>query len=124
MSYCRKCFVSIVACLLLATPSSPGQSESRYQTGTVVEVKPHQAAHSDKTTKHYDVTVKVGDTLYTVLYTPTPGSKVVEYSAGMDRPVLIEGDNLKFNDLRGHSASLPIVSRKQVTKKASSTPGN
>jgi len=62
-----------------------GQSTSKYQVGTITEVKAHQAAGSSASdAASYDVSVKVGDTIYVVLYTPPLGEETVKYSAGRD----------------------------------------
>ena len=60
-----------------------GQSTSKYQVGTITEVKPHQDAGGSATgAAGYDVSVKVGDTIYVVLYTPPLGEETVKYAAG------------------------------------------
>ena len=60
-----------------------GQSTSKYQVGTITEVKAHQAAGSGVSdAASYDVSVKVGDTIYVVLYTPPLGEETVKYLQG------------------------------------------
>jgi len=67
-----------------------GQSTSKYQVGTITEVKAHQAAGSGASeVANYDVSVKVGDTIYVVLYTPPLGEIMVKYAAGRDLLVLV-----------------------------------
>ncbi len=83
-----------------------------------MEVKIHQpSTENDGGAKQYDISVKVGNTLYVVLYTSPTGSNIVEYRAGMDMPVSIQGDTRKFNDLMGRSQSVPILSRKPIESK-------
>lgn len=121
MSSSHRSSLAIVALVLLTCLAIFSQNKPLYQTGTVMEVKPHQPA-SDTSKKQYDLSIKVGDMLYTVLFTSPPGSKGVEYSAGMDRPVLVEGETMKFSDLRGNTVTMPILSRKQaVSKKETSS---
>jgi hypothetical protein len=61
------------------------QSTSAYQVGTITAVTPHQgAAGSDPFGASYDVSVKVGDTVYVVLYTPPVDVGTVKYAAGRD----------------------------------------
>jgi hypothetical protein len=122
MSLLGKAFVTVMT--LVLSLSSVAQDKPKYQVGTIMEVKDHQPATADDSKKQYDIVVKVRDTLYTVIFTSASGSRVAEYSAGMDRPVLIDGDTLKFSDLHGNSVSAPILSRKQVSKKPSSSAGN
>ena len=60
----------VVVTLCLLALAALGQSTSKYQVAMITEVKPRQApgdGTSDPTS--YDVSVKVGDTIYVVLYT-------------------------------------------------------
>jgi len=71
------------------------QTSSSYQPGTIMEVKAHQAAsETAPATKQYDVSMQVGNTIYVVLFTPPKGSNLVEYKAGTDLLVLVEGPGL------------------------------
>ena len=90
-----------------------GQSTSKYQVGTITEVKAHQivgSGASDVAT--YDVSVKVGDTIYVVLYTPPLGEITVKYAAGRDLLVLVGRNTVTYNDILGRSFALPIESQK------------
>lgn len=86
--------------------------QPRWQSGTITSVKPHTAKDSNQPdTQKYDVSVKVGDESYVVLYTPPPGSNSVRYRAGTSLQVLISDDTLTFNDLLGRANKLPILRR-------------
>ena len=90
-----------------------GQSTSKYQVGTITEVKVHQAARSgvsDATS--YDVSIKVGDTIYVVLYTPALGEDTVKYVTGCDLLVLVGKNTITYNDILGRSLAVPIESQK------------
>ena len=90
-----------------------GQSTSKYQVGTITEVKAHQAAGSGASdASNYDVSVKVGDTIYVVLYTPPLGEETVKYSAGRELLVLVRKRTITYNDLLGRSYEVPIESQK------------
>ena len=55
----------------LATVSALCQSTGKYQVGTITDVKPHQvAADAVPDVVSYDVSLKVKDTIYLLLYTP------------------------------------------------------
>ena len=70
--------------ICLTTFPAFGQSTSKYQVGTITEVKAHQTAGSGASdAASYDVSVKVGDTIYVVLYTPPLGEDTVKYAAGV-----------------------------------------
>ena len=94
-----------------------GQSTSKYQVGTITEVKAHQTTGSGASdAASYDVSVKVGDTLYVVLYTPPLGEETVKYSAGRDLLVLVGKRTIRYNDILGQSFEVPIESKKPAAK--------
>ncbi len=90
-----------------------GQSASKYQVGTITEVKVHQPAGSGASNAtSYDVSVKVGDTIYVVLYTPELGQETVKYAAGREILVLVGKTTITYNDIMGRSFSVPIEGQK------------
>ena len=94
-----------------------GQSASKYQVGTITEVKVHQAAGTGGSDAvSYDVSVKVGDTIYVVLYIPALGEETVKYAAGRDLLVLVGKNTITYNDLLGRSFAVPIESQKPAAK--------
>ena len=104
--------VSLLFILLTVFPVF-GQSTSKYQVGTITEVKVHQTAGSGASdAASYDVSVKVGDTVYVVLYTPAPGEDTVKYAAGRDLLVLVGKNRITYNDILGRSYDVPIESQK------------
>ena len=89
------------------------QSTSKYQVGTITEVKAHQTAGSGASdVATFDVSVKVGDTIYVVLYTPPLGEIMVKYAAGRDLLVLVGRNKITYNDILGQSYDVPIESQK------------
>ena len=102
-------------CILLTVFPAFGQSTSKYQVGTITEVKVHQTAGSGASeAASYDVSVKVGDTIYVVLYTPPLGEETVKYSAGRD--LLVGKRTIRYNDILGQSFEVPIESQKPAAK--------
>jgi hypothetical protein len=92
-----------------------GQSTSKYQVGTITEVKAHQAAGSGASNAaSYDVSVKVGDTIYVVLYTPALGEETIKYAGGRDLLVLVGKNTITYNDILGRSFAVPIESQNTV----------
>jgi hypothetical protein len=90
-----------------------GQSTSKYQVGTITEVKVHQGAGSGASDAvSYDVSVKAGNIVYVVLYTPPMGEENVKYAAGRDLLVLVGKNTITYNDIMGRSFSVPIQSQK------------
>ena len=100
-------------CISMVTFTAYGQAASKYQVGTITEVKIHQpAADGVSEAASYDVSLKVGDTVYLLLYTPPLGMNTVKYAAGRDLLVLVGKDKITYNDLLGQSFDVPIISRK------------
>jgi hypothetical protein len=93
------------------------QSRSEWKVGTITEVRIHETGEkigaSDAVS--YDVSVKVGDAIYVVLYTPPLRDVAVQYAAGRTGLVLVGKSTIRYNDLLGRSFDLPIESRKTAT---------
>jgi hypothetical protein len=107
----------VVATLCLLTLAALGQSRSKYQLAIITEVKPRQAAGdtaSDPTS--YDVSVKVGDTIYVVLYTQPLGEIPAKYETGRELLVLVGKNTITYNDMLGRSLQVPIESQRPVTE--------
>jgi hypothetical protein len=103
-------------CICMLTFPAFGQAATKYQVGTITEVKVHQSTTDDGSeVVKYDVSIKVGDRIYLVLYTPPLGMSTVKYAAGRDLLVLVGKDTITYNDLLGQSFEVPIVSRKSAT---------
>ena len=104
-------------CICLGTLPAICQSASKYQVGTIIDVKTHQEivdASSDVV--RYDVSLKVADTIYLVLYTPPLGMNTVKYSVGRDLLVLVGNKTVTYNDLLGQSFEVPIISQRPAEK--------
>ena len=104
--------VWVIGICLAALPAVC-QSTSKYQVATITEVRPHQAAGDDASSAaSYDVSVKVGDTIYVALYTPPLGENTVKYAAGRDLLVLMGKKTIIYNDILGRSFQVPIESQR------------
>jgi hypothetical protein len=107
--------------LLFVTLPAFCQSTSKYEVATIVEVTQHQAAGTggfDVTS--YDVSVKVGDTIYVALYTPPLGESEVKYFAGRELLVLVGKTTIAYNDILGRSFEAPIQSQRPATESKAS----
>jgi hypothetical protein len=108
--------VLLVGMCLVAIPALC-QSTSQYQVGTITEVKLHQTPEDGNDhASSYDVSVKVGNTIYVVLYTPPLGENTVKYAAGRDLLVLVGKTTITYNDILGRSMEVRIESQKPATK--------
>ena len=103
-----------MTCICLGTLPAFSQSTSKYQVATITDVKTHQDSGSDVV--RYDVSVKVGDTIYVVLYTPPLGMNTVKYAAGRELLVLVGKKTITYNDILGQSQEVPIVTQRSASK--------
>lgn len=106
----------IVVALCFVTLSALCQSTSKYQIATILEVKPHQSAGDGSSdAPSYDVSVKVGNAIYVVLYTTPLGEVPPKYAAGREMLVLVGKDTITYNDMLGRSLQVPIQSQRPAT---------
>jgi hypothetical protein len=115
-------FGLLAALICAASLSSMGQTPpSNYQRGTIIAVTPHQNAEGEHTPDlaRYDVSVKVGNTNYVVLFTPPNGSNTVEYSTGTDMLFLVGDNTLTFNSMVSGKTEMPILRREALPARGS-----
>jgi hypothetical protein len=106
-----------VIALCLLTFSALCQSASKWQIATITEVKPHPVAGEDTSDPiTYDVSVKVGDTIYVVRYTTPLGELAPKYAAGREMLVLVGKKTITYNDMLGRSLQVPIESQRPATQ--------
>ena len=105
----------VVFMLCMSALASFGQTpSSKYQPATIISVRAHDSSGKNATDRmQYDVSVRVGNTLYVVLYT-SRGSNFVEFSAGNELLVLVGETTLRFNDSLSGETDVPILSQKAV----------
>ena len=109
--------IGVIALCLLTFPALC-QTASKWQIATITQVEPHPTAKesaSDATS--YDVSVKVGDTMYVVLYTTPLGELPPKYAAGREMLVLVGKNTITYNDMLGRSLQVPIASQKPAEPK-------
>jgi len=116
-------FVCIL-CICFTAFLAFGQSTSKWQIGTIAEVSVHQSAEKvgSSTAASYDVSVKVEDTIYVVLYTPPLREATVKYAAGRDLLVFVGKSTVRYNDMLGQSHEVPIESQRPATDPKRSNP--
>ena len=85
-------------------PEQVAGKMSQYQVGAIMAVREHTAAaDADSSLTSYDISVRVGNTVYVVLYTPPLGDDTVRYVAGRDLLVLAGEKTITYNDMLGNS---------------------
>ena len=109
----RKLIAAIM--LFLSTLFALSQTTPKFRPGTIMAVTPHpnSANGQDHDGPAYDVSVKVGDTLYVVLYAPHNASRTVAYTAGMQLLVAVNKDTLTFNR-QETPVDVPILRRESL----------
>jgi hypothetical protein len=106
-----------VICIVLAASPVVAQAASAYQVATITDVKLHQAAgENGAEVSTYDVSLKVGDVIYTARYTDSMGTGTVKYAAGRSLLVLVGEKKITYNDILGRSVDTPILSQKPATE--------
>lgn len=111
----RKLIALVTVCLL--TLPALCQSLSKWEVATITEVKPHPVAGEDATDPiTYDISVKVGNTIYVVRYTTPPSDVPPKYAAGRELLVLVGKNTITYNDMLGRSLQVPIESQRPATQ--------
>ena len=108
----------ILSCMIIcATMVFLGQSTSqKYQSATVLGAKEHEGPLPDNvddpSITRYDITIRVKDTEYVVLFTPRPGQHGFQYMNGTEILVLVQPPIVKFNDILGRPGTATILSQR------------
>jgi hypothetical protein len=113
-----KCLSALIMCTV-ALPLVCQTPSPKYETGTIAAVSAHASQGHDGDAIQYDVSLKVGDTLYVVLYTAQSGSGDPKFVEGTDKLVLVGSDTVTFNDILGNTAVVPILRREMLSARPS-----
>ena len=106
-----------VVMLCIATIPAVSQSSSpKPQVATISAVDVHKNEPGDNVVK-YDVSLKIGDSAYVVLFTPPSGSKGVEYAVGQDVLALVGPEKITVTRF-GHTSESQILSREDLPSKS------
>jgi DNA polymerase III delta prime subunit len=96
----------------MSAVSALGQTpSSKYQPGTITAVIVHQSTpgETSEDATRYDVSVKIRNVVYVVLYTPHNGDNIVEHSAGFGMLFLVGDKSLTFHRKGYGSVEAPIL---------------
>ena len=85
-----------------------GQMKADYQLGTITEVVARTNGSPEDSVTSYDISLRVGSTLYVVLYTPPLGAGTPQYAAGRELLVKVGGKTIRFSDMLGESLEVPM----------------
>src|SRR6266851_5187729 len=102
-----------VVCMCMTTFPAFCEPAAKWEVATIIDCKTHQTDSSTASdVVSYDVSVKVGSTVYLVLYTPPLGMSTVKYSGGRQLLVLVGKKSITYNDILGQSLEVPIIRQK------------
>lgn len=108
--------IAVLGLCLMAFPVFC-QSTPKYEVATILDIKPHNQSGTPESEggASYDVTVKIGDTIYVALYTPHFGELAAKYAAGRELLVQVSKTTITYHDLIGRSYEVPITSQKAAS---------
>jgi len=109
--------LTLLLSLLLATTCFCQSSTAKWKVAIITGVKLHEpAAGNDSSAPQYEVTSRIENTEYVVLYVAPAGSlpDTPRYRLGQDLPVLVGTDTIKYNDMAGTTREVPILSRRNL----------
>ena len=96
-----------------------GQMKADYQLGAIMAVVARTNTSPENSVTSYDISVRVGSTLYVVLYTPPPGAGTPQYAAGRELLVKVGGKTIRFSDMLGESLEVPMNTALRLNPPAS-----
>ena len=103
--------------LLLASACLGQSPAAKWKVATITGVKVHElAAGKEPSATEYEVTSRIENVEYVVLYAAPPGKipDMVRYRLGQEVPVLVGTDTIKYNDMTGTTREVPILSRRTI----------
>ena len=107
-------FCALLVCLVTLPAFCQAPSPNpQVATITAVTLHPKNAENGDPPMAQYDLSLKVGDAVYVVLFTPASGSTAVKYSVGMNVVVQVGSESIKFTKL-GQTSEVPILRRESA----------
>jgi len=107
-------FCALLLCLVTLPVFCQAPSPNpQVATITAVTLHPKNAENGDPPMAQYDLSLKVGDAVYVVLFAPASGSTAVKYSVGMNVVVRVGSESIKFTKL-GQTSEVPILRRESV----------
>ncbi|MDT8069090.1 MAG: hypothetical protein ROO76_13075 [Terriglobia bacterium] len=113
----RTFIVAILMGIALAAVSQQSTPKFEAATVTSVEENKNPAMKEDGTDRQYKVGLRTATREYVVLYTPAYGSRSVEYGVGSQVSILVLKKTVRFSDVGGKTADMPIISSRKIELK-------
>lgn len=89
-----------------------GQATALKESATILDLRNHPGSPRDHA--WYDISLRVGNTIYTILYTQPAGAYGIEFSVGDELLVSIGTKTITYNDTPTTCREVPIVSRQSL----------
>lgn len=105
--------IGVILICMFALASFGQTSPAKYQPGTITGVATHQNAPGEASgdATRYDVSVKIRNVVYVVLYAPLAGDNSVEYYRGLEMLFLVGSNTLAVNSKTSGTIQMPILRR-------------
>lgn len=111
--------IAFAICICLFALPAVCEPPAKYELATILEVKLRKGANAAHEVSlqaaSYEVSARVGDVVYVVLYTDTMGTGTVQYAGGQQLLVHVGENTVIYNDILGRSQEVPIIARKPAT---------
>jgi len=103
--------VGAILICICAIASFGQTSSAKWQPGTITAVAAHRSApgQADDGATRYEVSVKIRNVIYVVLYTPRNSNNSVEYSRGLEMLFLVGSNTLSCNSKTSGTIKMPIL---------------
>ena len=113
-------YLGLILMCTSALPIVAQTPSAKYQPGTITAVTVHRSAPGENNgdVTRYDVSVKVRNVVYVVLYTPLNGDNIVEHSPGFEMLFLVGDRTLKFNSKGSRTVEVPILSTETLPEES------
>src|SRR5690348_1104562 len=100
-----------MVCICMTTFPAFCEPAAKWEVATIIDVKTIDSSSTPDVVS-YDVSVKIGNTVYLVLYTPPLAMSTIKYAGGRQLLVLVGKKSIRYNDILGQSLEVPIISQK------------
>ena len=90
-------------------------AQGQWQVGTVIAVKVHQPDSGKNRVTSYEVSMKIGGTVFVVLCTPRYDTGTALSGSGRELNVLVGDKIITYNDILGNLVQDPILARSAAT---------
>jgi len=108
----QRLMLLLPALVLAQSPSTP----AAFELATIIDAKPLSSPESPNLDERlYEVSMKVGQTVYLVLTPLAAPSETILYAEGRQLRIRIGEDTITWNDAMGQRYKSPIISKTPIS---------